>query len=122
VNIAARLEGLPGVYRCRIIIGPETADRVKDRFCLREIDAVAVKGKVEPLRIYEPAIEMPSHFAPYAQALELYREHQFGAAAEIWAGLADDDGPSAVMAERARDYVVDPPPKEWDGVFVMTGK
>jgi len=120
VNIAARLEGLPGIYDCRIVIGPETAARIGERFGLREIDAVTVKGKAEPVRIYEPATEAPPYFAPYAEALERYRERQFEAAAAIWEGLAD--GPSAVMAARARNYAKDPPPEDWGGVFVMTGK
>ena len=80
VNIAARLEGLPGVYRNRVIIGPETATRIGDRYRLREIDAVTVKGKDEPLRIYEPAVDAPG-FAPYEKALALYRDRQFSAAA-----------------------------------------
>ena len=122
VNIAARLEGLPGVYRNRVIIGPETATRIGDRYRLREIDAVTVKGKDEPLRIYEPAVDAPPRFAPYEKALALYRDRQFSAAAEIWETLAEDDGPSAVMAERARNYALDPSPEDWDGVFAMTGK
>lgn len=122
VNIAARLEGLPGVYGCRVIIGPETAARVAARYRLREIDAVAVKGKIEPLRVYEPAVDAPPHFAPYAQALEHYRNREFGAAAALWEALADRDGPSATMAARARNYAQNPPSEDWDGVFVMTGK
>ena len=122
VNIAARLEGLPGVYGCRVVIGPETAARIEGHFRLREIDTVAVKGKTAPLRIYEPAEDDLPQFAPYAEALKCYRDRQFGAAAALWEALADCDGPSAVMAARARRYAEDPPSEDWDGVFVMAEK
>ena len=37
VNIAARLEGLPGVYGCRVVIGPETAARIEGHFRLARL-------------------------------------------------------------------------------------
>ncbi len=123
VNIAARLEGLPGVYKCRVIVGPETADRVTGHIALREIDAVTVKGKVAPLRIFEPysATRNPPDPA-YAEALERYRKQDFEAAEAIWRQLPDTDGPAAVMAERARVFAGSPPPDNWNGVFAMTDK
>jgi hypothetical protein len=45
-----------------------------------------------------------------------------GAAAALWEALADCDGPSSVMAARARRYAEDPPSEDWDGVFVMAEK
>ena len=45
-----------------------------------------------------------------------------GAAAALWEALADCDGPSAVMAARARRYAEDPPSEDWDGVFFMAEK
>ena len=113
---------VPSVKLCRVVIGPETAARIEGRFHLREIDTVAVKGKTMPLRIYEPAEDELPHFAPYAEALECYRDRQFGAAVTLWEALADDDGPSAVMAARARRYAEDPPSEDWSGVFVMAEK
>lgn len=53
VNIASRIEGLPGVYDCTVIIGTTTAEAVADRVFLRELDKVRVKGREEPLEIYE---------------------------------------------------------------------
>jgi len=33
-----------------------------------------------------------------------------------------DDGPSKVYYLRCKHYIENPPPEEWDGVFVMTSK
>lgn len=121
VNIAARLEGLPGIYKCRIIVGPDTAARLNGILALREIDAVAVKGKAAPLRIFEPVTGNPPDKA-YAEALARYRKRDFEAAASIWSSLPEADGPASVMAARARAYTANPPPDDWNGVFVMTEK
>ncbi len=123
VNIAARLESLPGVYNCRIVIGPETATKVSDRFELREIDAVTVKGKAEPLRIFEPlAGTKEARHSAFAEALRLYRGRDFSGAAQKWQDLAAIDGPSSVMAIRAQTFAKNPPSPDWDGIFGMTEK
>lgn len=33
-----------------------------------------------------------------------------------------EDGPSKVYLSRCRHYIENPPPEDWDGVFVMTTK
>ena len=121
VNIAARLEGLPGIYDCRVIIGESTAERVRDRFSLRELDSVAVKGKAEPLTIFEPVTGASlDAMEDYAKALNLYRNQSFMEAEAIWEKIVDP--PSTVMADRARHLQKAPPEEAWDGVWVMTTK
>ena len=101
---------------------------VGDEFLLREIDRVAVKGGSAPITLYEPVAELSEatdeHHAltrRYVEALGLYRARRFAEAWEAWKAQAAD-GPSAVMAERARRYVESPPPEDWDAVFALTGK
>ena len=53
VNLASRLEGLNKVYGTDIIVSQVTATALSDRFLLRELDLVRVKGRKEPVRIYE---------------------------------------------------------------------
>ena len=129
VNIAARLEGLPGVYGCSLLVGPTTAAAVESLICLREIDHVAVKGRTEPLTIFEliallayATEAQQDEVDRYHQALELYRDRHFERTAEIWLGLGSTDGPTRFMADRAKLYATEPPPEGWDGVFVMAGK
>ncbi len=129
VNLAARLESMPGLYRCDIVVGPTTATVVGDEFLLREIDRVAVKGGSDPITLYEPMAELSEAtdaqhglVQRYVEALALYRARRFAEAWEAWKAQGSSDGPSAVMAERARRYVGTPPPGDWDAVFVLTGK
>lgn len=53
VNLGSRLEGITKTYGVRTAISEFTYERVKDRVYARELDLVRVKGKLEPVRIYE---------------------------------------------------------------------
>jgi adenylate cyclase len=53
VNLASRLESLNKEYHTHIIISEYTYEIVKAHFECRELDTVNVKGKKEPVRIYE---------------------------------------------------------------------
>ena len=53
VNIAARLEGVPEDYGCRIVVGPNTAAAIGDRFVLCELDWIKVKGKDTAFSVYQ---------------------------------------------------------------------
>lgn len=53
INLGSRLEGTNKFYATRIIISEYTYEKVKDRVYVRELDLIRVKGKHEPVRIYE---------------------------------------------------------------------
>ena len=53
VNLASRLEGTSKMYGCVIVISEKTYEACKDRILVRELDFITVKGKTEPVRIYE---------------------------------------------------------------------
>ena len=54
VNLGSRLEGITKQYGVGIIVGEGTRELVKKDFVFRELDRVRVKGKAEPVGIYEP--------------------------------------------------------------------
>jgi len=54
VNLGARLESITKYYGVGIILGAATCARLGEEFVLRELDRVRVKGKAEPVTIYEP--------------------------------------------------------------------
>jgi adenylate cyclase len=133
VNLGSRLEGLNKVYATEILIGENTARLVYGAFLLREVDMVRVKGRVQPVRIYEllaPAgrslpLEQQKALSSYGAGLEAYRQQRWDDALGLFAecrALAPDDGPALTMAARARIYQATPPPEDWDGVFVQTEK
>jgi len=61
VNLASRLEGQSKPYGVRIILGPRTAELVRDSYEVAELDCIAVKGKTEGVRIYTLAEETQLH-------------------------------------------------------------
>jgi adenylate cyclase len=68
VNLASRLEGQSKPYGVRIILGPRTAELVRDSYSVAELDCIAVKGKTEGVRIYTLAAETD----PHRKFIELY--------------------------------------------------
>ncbi len=131
VNLASRLEGANKLYGTHIIINEATCERIRDEFCCRELDLVRVKGKDEPVRIYElmaekeRATEVQKRLkAGYERALALYRDRQFEEARSVFASILKEipDKPSQVYLERCREHMERPPDKDWCGVFVFTTK
>lgn len=144
VNVASRLESVPGIYGCQIVVGPRTAELAKEEFLMRELDWIKVKGREEPLAVFEPLVELEK--APrqqieraqrFAQALKCYRAMRFADASVIWEELAKEEAifavsldskgeltinPSSILAERARVFAANPPVGAWDGIWVLTGK
>src|SRR5690606_35937167 len=80
VNLASRLEGITKEYGAPIIVGETTRNLTAHDFVFRELDRVRVKGKLEPVAIYEPlgpvgqvAKETLDELRLFHQALRLYR-------------------------------------------------
>jgi tetratricopeptide (TPR) repeat protein len=61
----------------------------------------------------------------YNKALALYKQRKFQEALEEFKKalqIVPDDGPSQLYVERCLEYIKNPPPEDWDGVFVMKTK
>ncbi|MCX7811825.1 MAG: tetratricopeptide repeat protein [Leptospiraceae bacterium] len=61
----------------------------------------------------------------YNKALALYKQRKFQEALEEFKKalqIVPDDGPSKLYVERCLEYIKNPPPEDWDGVFVMKTK
>ncbi len=133
VNLAARLEGINKEYGTRIVISQFTYEEVKTFFLCRTLDLVQVKGKKEPVKIYEliqnrkspkfnPEIEKKAQ--SFDSALTKYFEKDFKSAHLQFKVLAADpaDKTSAQYVERCEAFILNPPPANWDGIFVMKTK
>jgi adenylate cyclase len=128
VNLAARLEGLNKQYGTHVIVSETVREAAAKGFRFRLLDRVVVKGKSHGIRIYElrgPAAE-PDPAAEvirrYVAALAAYWDRDFEAAVALLAGQEASDPPSRVLAARCRELAADPPPPEWDGVYVAHAK
>lgn len=125
VNLASRLEGLNKMYGTHIIVSEFTKQLAGSDFQFRELDLVAVKGKHQPVPIYELMVVGDSELADaFEDALRLYREREFSQAMQIFVRLAaqKQDKVSQLYAERCREFIACPPAVEWDGVFVAKAK
>jgi len=131
VNLAARLEGTNKEYGTKTLITEAVYEKVKDAILCREIDMVTVKGKTQPVRIYEvlqdsksAAEKLVKLKSIFESSLELYRKQKWDTAEKGFAALAKDlkDDASKVFLQRIADFRSDPPPRGWDGVFHRTTK
>lgn len=132
VNTASRLEGVNKFYGTYVMIGQTTYEAAKHAVFAREIDSINVVGKTIPVKIYElmgragsvdKTIEKMVEM--YEKGLQLYREREFEKALEFFEQgleLVPDDRPSAVMRDRCKEYMQNPPPDNWNGAFVMRTK
>lgn len=132
VNLASRLEGANKFYDTLILLGPRTYELAKPDIEAREVDMLRVKGKLEPVVVYELLArkgELPAQkqrvVSLYLEGLAAYKKRHFAAAKDRFqAALAVDpsDGPSKVYVHRAEEYLQAPPPPDWDGVYVLKSK
>jgi hypothetical protein len=69
--------------------------------------------------------QMQQVLQTYNEGLALYKKREFKMAAEIFKKaltIKKDDGPSQVYLERCQHFIEEPPPPDWDGVYVMKTK
>jgi adenylate cyclase len=125
VNLGSRLEGLTKQYGVDIIVNDQTRELIDD-FVFRELDLVRVKGKSEPVAIFEPVgmrdkIDAATHAAleDYTNALAAYRNCDWSPARQLFEKLAKQDGHVLynVYLKRIDRFRHEPPPANWDGVF-----
>lgn len=131
VNLASRLEGINKTYGTHIIISEFTYEEVKNDFICREVDWVRVKGKLEPVKIYEliaegkaapHILEMVKNFG---EGYEHYHRKQFDKAITLFNRAVQahsEDETSKIYIERCQEFIQEPPPSDWDGVYVMKTK
>jgi adenylate cyclase len=129
VNLASRLEGANKYFATGIMASDTTVGRAGRGFVWRELDAIRVKGRGEPVKIYEPVAvsgqETSADLArikAYAEGLARWRERKFSEAAAAFARAADSDPPSAEFLERAQELATNPPDADWEPVNTLEDK
>jgi adenylate cyclase len=131
VNLGSRLEGITKVYGVGITVGEATRAAAPE-FVYRELDLVRVKGKNEPVAIFEPlgkpeAVDagVQQAVAQWHAALALVRAQQWDQAQAIIDALHAADpgfGLYTLYTERIAYYRTHPPGPEWDGVTTFETK
>lgn len=133
VNLAARLESACKQYGANIIISENTFNKLKETYRTRKIDHVIVKGKTEPVSIYEVLdFHTPESFPNIVDVLSYFRDgmdlfqkgnfkkalSQFKSALK----LNSEDKCSQMYVDRCNVLIKKPPKGKWNGVWIMTSK
>ncbi len=132
VNLASRLEGLNREYGTTILITESTREDITDqRMIIREIDFIRVKGKNQPVTIYEILSEQvasndgKSLVELFGRGRQAYKARDWRAAKatfeevlQRWPG----DGPARIFLDRCDEYLAEGPGADWDGVHEMRHK
>jgi len=130
VNLASRLEGLTKMYGVPIIISQFTYQETKDEIDARELDSVRVKGKLKPVKIYQPLDknvdrDKKEAYQMFNEAINLYRSRNFHKALNIFKetySLLKNDIPSSLYIDRCNELIKNPPEDNWDGVYIAKTK
>src|SRR5262249_33704341 len=127
------LEGLNKDYGTHILANETTYAAAKDAgLVFRELDRIRVKGKNEPVVIYELVCdsagltpETEILLDDFAGARKLYEARRWTEAQEAFQSILNrwpEDGPARAYWKRCQEYLFDEPSLNWDGVFTMTHK
>jgi adenylate cyclase len=132
VNLASRLESLTKEYGAAIIVGETTRKLTAQDFIFRELDRVRVKGKLEPVAIYEPLGAIGEvdkraldELRLFNQAVKLYRSQDWDMAELQLLNLLKTAPESLLYRlylERISLYRTTSPGKHWDGAFTFEHK
>ena len=129
VNVASRLEGANKFYGTTIVASETTVAATGAAFTWRELDAVRVKGRVTPLKIYELVAEagretpaQQEAASAYAVGLKHWRAREFDASVTGFARVAEHDKPAALFLKRASELAKRPPDGNWEPVASLDSK
>jgi adenylate cyclase len=133
VNLASRLESACKQYSARILISENTYKRLRGTYRVRDIDMVIVKGKTEPVGVYEVLDFHTDETFPnlmdvvnyFNEAIRIYRKRDFNKAIEKFEQaleLHPKDKLSNTYIERCHYLMAHPPEDDWVGVWTMKDK
>ncbi len=131
VNLGSRLESANKQYGTQILISEFTQKDIQNSFTTREIDWVLVKGKAQPVKIFQlicegaPTGSWKELLPHFNRAFILFHQQKFEQALEELKKVLTinpDDQCSRVYVERCENYLTNPPSENWDGVYKMKTK
>lgn len=115
VNLASRLESVNKFFKTSIIISEDTLKKTGNSFFARELGSIAVKGKVQPAKVFELIGEEQNIepakkdlIALFNRALAFYKERKWHEAAQVFIEILREypnDGPSEFYRDRC-EYII----------------
>jgi len=118
-------------YRSRIVISEGTYRQVADHFVCLELDRIRVKGKHQPVDVYE-LMDVEAARPKYQALITASKAPMEAYHAQNWRDAAGrfgellasfpDDGPTQIFLRRALKFLETTPEPDCDGVYVMKSK
>ncbi|WP_375724085.1 adenylate/guanylate cyclase domain-containing protein [Arcobacter sp. KX21116] len=132
INLGARLESLCKFYNSKLNISNFTKDALKEDYIFRFLDLVTVKGKIEPVEIWQVYGKGQAQGAQkeelekHHEAIELYKNSQFKEALVIFEELENSEIKTnnniyKIYIQRCTEFVKHPP-ENFIGVYEHTTK
>jgi len=133
VNLGSRLEGANKFYGTEIMISEFTYDYVNEDFYTRELDLIRVKGKEEPIKVFQLILSKKDKVSEefikmldvYNKGLQHYKVQEWNEAIDCFEAclnIIPEDPPSVEYRSRCIEYKFSGPGPDWDGVTVMKEK
>jgi adenylate cyclase len=133
VNLAARIESACKQYGAHILISEFTYKAVKATYRTRQVDYVIVKGKTEPVGVYEVLdFHDEDSYPNLVEALGLFNDGyrtwnqgKWDQAIKLFNSVKNinpNDKSAQLYIDRCNHMKKNPPKGTWDGVWVMTSK
>ena len=132
VNVSSRLEGINKVYGTEIIVSENVFNKCQTDFEFRMLDRVSLLGRCEGMNIYElitfkeEIIKKEKKINEFYEiGLKYYFEQNWNEALKYFNTVIKyraNDLPGKLMRERCLLYRKNPPPADWNGVYVQTNK
>ena len=136
VNLAARCESGAkafGVYTMITEATKTEAENFGDDCVFRYLDKIVVKGRTQPVKMYEIADlrsdadqQLFDCIGLYEQGMEEYLVQNWDKAINLFNNSLElevhENNPSKMLIDRSKELKKNPPGDLWDGVFVMKSK
>ena len=133
VNLAARLESACKQYHARILVSELTYRKLRGTYRAREIDRIIVKGKTQPVAVFEileyhteeTFPDMMETLNQFRAGLTKYRAGLWDPAIEAFRKALEfnpGDELCELYMERCEGLKTNAPGGQWDGVWVMHEK
>ena len=133
VNLASRLESACKQYGAHILVSQFTMAQLRGTYRTRELDLVVVKGKTQPVAIFEVLDYHTTESYPnlidalgyFRDGLAKYRQGKWRDAVKQFdqvLALNPADKAAKLYVERCQQLAEHPPGDAWDGVWVMQSK
>jgi adenylate cyclase len=121
VNVASRIEKLTKHYGTGILISDTTLKDLDDIFSVRFVDLVQVRGKKQPIELFEVLGEKgiplsPAHLS-FQEGMACYKRKDFATAEAFFLAGADQDPLCRIFLDRCR-HLKTQNPDTWDGVWI----